>query len=134
MTITEIIRLFPAVIAPAIVAQLRKRVPQLDGLLVWPVVLLVAVALCFVGTFMAGPINLGAARSATREGLALGLAAIGLHYLSGRKQDAPAMPPAPVVSTESAAPAKTPAVEPAAAWGPAPEDDERTRVAPRATP
>lgn len=130
MTITEIIRLFPAVIAPAIVAQLRKRVPQLDGLLVWPVVLLVAVALCLLGAFMAGPVNLEAARSAAREGLALGLAAIGLHYLSGRKQDASTPHPAPVVSVEPAAPAMTPTIEPASAWGPAPED-EQTRGAPR---
>lgn len=132
MTITEIIRLFPAVIAPALVAQIRKRVPQLDGLLVWPVVLLVAVLLCLVGAFMAGPVNLEAARTAAREGLALGLAAIGLHYLSGRKQEAPTPPAEPVVpvASEPAAPAKTPVVEPASAWGPAPED-EQTRVAPR---
>lgn len=128
MTITEILRLFPAVIAPAIVAQIRRRWPALDGLLVWPVVVLVAVLLALAGAFLAGPLTASSAAQAVREGLALGLAAIGLHYLA-RGKNAPTKPeplapgqvrvttpPGAAVTVE----AQLEGPEPSTAWGPRP--------------
>jgi hypothetical protein len=114
LNITDILRLFPAVIAPAIVDRLRRRYPKLDGLLVWPVVVAVAVALAVLGALTAGPVTLAGAVAAAREGLALGLAAVGLHYLARGKaspQGAPVVPEKPVMP------------EPSRAWGPRPSGE-----------
>ena len=68
LNIADILRLFPAVIAPALVDRLRRRWPALDGLLVWPVVVAVAVALSVLGALTAGPVTLAGAVAAAREG------------------------------------------------------------------
>lgn len=94
MTVSDMLRLFPAVIAPAIVERLRRRWPSLDGLLVWPVVVAVAVLLALCGAVISGPLTQAIAAQAVREGIALGLAAIGLHYLA-RGKAAPSKPAAP---------------------------------------
>lgn len=112
LNITDLIRLFPAVIAPAIVDRLRRRYTKLDGLLVWPVVVAVAVVLSVLGAITAGPVTLAGTAAAAREGLALGLAAVGLHYLARGKASPQG---APVVGEK---PVGTP--EPAQAWGPRP--------------
>lgn len=118
LNITDILRLFPAVIAPAIVDRLRRRWPELDGLLVWPVVVAVAVALAVLGALTARPVTLAGAAAAAREGLALGLAAVGLHYLARGKA---APQGAPVVrEKDGAAPGN---VEPSTSWGPRPSGE-----------
>jgi hypothetical protein len=114
LNITDILRLFPAVIAPAIVDRLRRRWPELDGLLVWPVVVAVAVALSVLGALTAGPVTLAGAVAAAREGLALGLAAVGLHYLARGKA---APQGAPVVREKPVMP------EPSTSWGPRPSGE-----------
>lgn len=97
--IADLLRLFPAVIAPAIVDRLRRRWPSIDGLIVWPVVVVVAVVLALLGA-VAGTAELTRAGllGAAREGVALGLAAIGVHFLAtGRRAlgSAEAPPPPP---------------------------------------
>ena len=122
LNITDILRLFPAVIAPAIVDRLRRRWPELDGLLVWPVVVAVAVALSVLGALTAGPVTLAGAIAAAREGLALGLAAVGLHYLARGKaapQGAPVVGEKPVIASGSA----TLGVEPSTSGGPRPSGE-----------
>ena len=125
MTITDIIRLFPAVIAPAIVDRLRRRWPSLDGLWVWPVVVAVAVALALLAAVLGGaPLLRATAEQALREGLGLGLAAIGLHYLARGKaapQDAPTVPERVIASGS----ATLGAPEPSQAWGPRPSEPSR---------
>jgi hypothetical protein len=129
--IADILRLFPAVIAPAIVDRLRRRWPSLDGLLVWPVVVAVAVLLSALALFAGGaPATLATIAQAAREGLALGAAAIGLHYLAKGKaatepgQVTVAGPLGSKVTVEAtlgepgAPPAPPPA--PPQAWGPPP--------------
>jgi len=121
LNISDILRLFPAVIAPAIVDRLRRRWPELDGLLVWPVVVAVAVALSVLGALTAGPVTLAGAVAAAREGLALGLAAVGLHYLARGKaspQGAPVVREERVIASGSA----TLGGEPSQAWGPRPSE------------
>lgn len=116
MTIADLIRLFPAVIAPVIVDRLRRQWSALDGILVWPVVVAVAVLLALANVAMVGPVTIAAAGQAVREGVMLGLAAVGLHYLA-RGKEAPPKVDVPSGPGEGSA---RPDVPPSEAWGPPP--------------
>ena len=130
MQLSDVTRLFPAVIAPAIVAHLRRRWPAIDGLLVWLVVVGVAVLLSLgIAALNGQPFAL----ATIRDGVILGLAAASIDTVANGKPSAKpaadaAAPAAP--DTIAAAPPLTPentgvrpvghVVEASEAWGPLP--------------
>ena len=82
----------------------------------------VAVALAVLGALTAGPVTPAGAIAAAREGLALGLAAVGLHYLARGKaapQGAPVVREERVIASGSA----TLGGEPSTSWGPRPSGE-----------
>jgi hypothetical protein len=89
--VQQAIQLFPAIGAPAVVAQIRKRVPSLSGLLVWPVVVLVAIVLTVLAALLRGEARAwGTLEQAVRDGVALGVIALGLHHLAKGQVQVPA--------------------------------------------
>lgn len=97
---------FPAILAPALVAHLRRRFPAIDGWAVWVCVVLAAVAFSLViGALYAQPPSL----EMVRRGVLLGVLAAGAHTVATGKtkekppapapQPAPSLDPTPVVTT-----------------------------------
>jgi hypothetical protein len=125
--IQQAIQLFPAIGAPAVVAQIRKRVPSLSGLLVWPVVVLVAIVLTVLAALLRGDAPAWSTlEQAVRDGVALGVIALGLHHLAKGKVQTPVAALEERPSAVKTIPAPPPApstagnVEPSTAWGPEP--------------
>lgn len=126
-TFQDLANLFPAILAPALVAHLRRRCPVIDGALVLFCVAVAGVAFSIViGLAFAEPFS----AAMVRRGVLLGVSAVAAHTMAKGKlapqaapvvpepPTPPAIPDAGVTPLATARPVTV--VESSEKWGPAP--------------